>query len=182
MRLEPGERVMVLARTRTRSLLGPAAVLVLVAFAVGLALGALARPGLPSVLAGVRPGLEAAVWIAAALAVAAGTLRPVLRWATGAVVVTDRCLVVRPGWGGGRDRARPLVHIADVRRRGRSSAGELVVVFGHADPQDPSRQEIWHLTGLPEPARFEDALAEVTRQAHAAAWSAPHPAGSAGAR
>ena len=49
MRLEPGEQVMVRTRTHPRALLRPAAVLVTVAFLLGLAMGVLARPDLPGI-------------------------------------------------------------------------------------------------------------------------------------
>ena len=67
MRLEPGEQVMVRTRTHPRALLCPAAVLVAVAFLLGLAVGVLARPNLPGIVAANRAVLEAAAWVVAAL-------------------------------------------------------------------------------------------------------------------
>lgn len=173
MRLEPGEQVMVRTRTHPRALLRPAAVLVAVAFLLGLALGVLARPDLPAVLTGNRSALQTGAWVVAAVALLPGTVRPLLRWATRRTVVTTRRILQRTGIGGGADAAMPLVSIADVQRRRRGSgAGDLHILF-----QEPARQVHWRLRDVPEAARFEEALAHLTRRARAASWPAPTPTG-----
>lgn len=173
MRLEPGEQVMVRTRTHPRALLRPAAVLVTVAFLLGLAMGVLARPDLPGILTQNRALLETAAWAVAVLALLPGMLLPVLRWATRRTVVTSRRIVQRTGLGGGADVAMPLVSIADVQRRRRGSgAGDLHILF-----QEPARQVHWRLRDVPEAARFEEALAHLTRQARVASWPAPAPTG-----
>lgn len=173
MRLEPGEQVMVRTRTHPRALLRPAAVLVTVAFLLGLAMGVLARPDLPGILTQNRALLETAAWAVAVLALLPGVLLPVLRWATRRTVVTSRRIVQRTSLGGGADVAMSLVSIADVQRRRRGSgAGDLHILF-----QERARQVHWRLRDVPEAARFEEALAHLTRQARVASWPAPAPTG-----
>ena len=100
MRLEPGEQVMVRTRTHPRALLRPAAVLVAVAFLLGLAVGVLARPDLPGLVAANRAVLEAAAWVVAALVLLPGTVRPLWRWVFRRTVVTDRRILQGAGIGG----------------------------------------------------------------------------------
>lgn len=165
VRLEPGEQVIVRTRAHPRVLLAPAACLVATAFALGLASGWLARPDLPWVLERTRPWAQLLVWAAVAVALLAGTVRPLLRWLTRAVVLTSRRLVQRTGLGGGPEAAMPLVTIADVQRRRRgAAAGDVHVLF-----QDPVRQVYWRLADVPEAERFESLLAEATRRARAEA-------------
>ena len=172
MRLEPGEQVMVRTRTHPRALLRPAAVLVSVAFLLGLAVGVLARPDLPGIVAANRAVLEAAAWVVAALALLPGAVRPLWRWVFRRTVVTDRRILQRAGVGGS-GAAMPLVSIADVQRRRRGSgAGDLHILF-----QEPARQVHWRLRDVPEAARFEEALAHLTRQARTRTWPAPVPTG-----
>ncbi|UBH24451.1 PH domain-containing protein [Micrococcus porci] len=161
MRLEPGEQVVVRTRSHPRVLVGTAARLTGTAFLLGLAMGLLARPGLPSPLRAAVPWLEAVVWAAAVVAVLVGVVRPLLRWATRATVLTSERLVQRPGLGAGPEAAMPLVSIADVQRRRRgASSGDLHILF-----QDPLRQVYWRLADVPEAERFEQVLAETTRAA-----------------
>ena len=88
------------------------------------------------------------------------------------VPLTDRRILQGAGVGGS-GAAMPLVSIADVQRRRRGSgAGDLHILF-----QEPARQVHWRLRDVPEAARFEEALAHLTRQARTATWPAPVPTG-----
>ncbi|MDO5633322.1 MAG: PH domain-containing protein [Micrococcus sp.] len=164
MRLADSEHVIVRTRAHPRSLLGPAAVLILTAGALAYAIGTVERAGLPSIVEQSRSLLIGLAWVIAGVLVAFGVVRPVWRWTTRTLVMTSQRLVQKQGLTSASELSMPLPTIAAVERRRRgASAGDLHVTF-----QDGYQQVFWRITNIPEVDRFEDELAAATRHARAA--------------
>lgn len=151
LKLDPGERVIVLARPQARRLFWPFMLLLAVLGAAGFGLGWLSRAGLPEWITPWQPVLRAAVLVAAALLVLRACVIPLLRWLSTRYLLTSRRLVVRRGWGRRSEQQVLLAAIYSMRIE--QDLLQRILRSGRLDA-DLGYGRFWRLPDVPEVARF----------------------------
>lgn len=151
LKLDPGERVIVLARPQARRLFWPFMLLLVVLGAAGFGLGWLSRAGLPEWITPWQPVLRAAVLVAAALLVLRACVIPLLRWLSTRYLLTSRRLVVRRGWGQRSEQQVLLAAIYSMHIE--QDLLQRILRSGRLDA-DLGYGRFWRLSDVPEVARF----------------------------
>ena len=151
LKLDPGERVIVLARPQARRLFWPFVLFLAVLGAAGFGLGWLSRAGLPEWITPWLPALRAAVLVAAVLLVLRACVVPLLRWLSTRYLLTNRRLIVRRGWGRRSEQQVLLAAVYSVRIE--QDLLQRVLRSGRLDA-DLGYGRFWRLPDVPEVARF----------------------------
>lgn len=114
LKLDPGERVIVMTRPQARKLAWPVVGALLVLAAGSYVLGNLSRTNPPAWIAEWRPLLLAGLAVVAAALLSRLFLLPLLRWSSTRYLLTSRRLIIRRGMGRRHERQLLLVTIAEL--------------------------------------------------------------------
>jgi len=111
LKLDPGERVIVITRPQARRLFWPAVAFLVVLAAGGFGAGWLSREDLPAWLADWRMPLLLIGLLLAVLLAGKMSVLPLLRWLGTRYLLTNRRLIIRQGWGRRREHQLLLASI-----------------------------------------------------------------------
>jgi uncharacterized membrane protein YdbT with pleckstrin-like domain len=161
LKLDPGERVIVMTRPQARKLTWPVVAALLVLGAGSYVLGNLSRSNPPDWIVEWHPLLLAGLAVVVAALLSRLFLLPLLRWISTRYLLTSKRLIVRQGMGRRHERQLLLVNIAElhteqsiIQRTLRS--GNLTVDLGHGRTS--------RIIDVPEVFRFRTLVVEAIEQ------------------
>lgn len=187
LKLVDGEQVIIRTRAHHRALLPALLNFLIVVMVMSFLLGYIARADQPAFIAHYHHIGVFLIWAGGLLALAFGTLKPLLTWANRMTYLTSHRVVQKNLIGAAQASVVPLGLLSEVqlkqsRLQAMSEAGDLLLLHGAYGQHQRTR-----LSNMPDAAHFQTVIAEELGQyrRHVAAQyasQAPAPGGYGEAR
>ncbi|KUG60500.1 hypothetical protein [Nesterenkonia jeotgali] len=182
LKLVDGEQVIIRTRAHHRALLPALLNFLIVVMVMSFLLGYIARADQPAFIAHYHHIGVFLIWAGGLLALAFGTLKPLLAWANRMTYLTSHRVVQKNLIGAAQASVVPLGLLSEVqlkqsRLQAMSEAGDLFLLHGAYGQHQRTR-----LSNMPDAAHFQTVIAEELGQyrRHVAAQyasQAPAPGG-----